>query len=308
MATTLTDSFPFGGGSEVATDDDWRHLIPYLGCRSGVGVYGEEVADEFEVFADSTGAQVKVKAGECWIRGSYGYHSSEVTVTLGGTAPASGESRIDVIVLRLDLTNKRIEIDKLNGTPDTSGSETAPALTSSATIEEIPLAHVQVDYPGTTIAAGDVTDARIYSRTRNGWQPGDVRWWPANQSFPQGWGFADGVSVSRVTFSELADVVDNGGTGDFAKPDYRGEVLAGLDNMGTGAASRLTSMASVTAHYGAQTHEITLAELPDAAAASLDAGAVPGYHLLLTAEVAGDPVSLVQPTHMGYWLVAMRPV
>lgn len=301
MATTLTDYFPIGT-AQVATNDDWLHISPYFGCLSGVGVYGEEVADEFEVFADSTGAQVKVRAGECFIKGVYGYHSSQQTLTLGGTAPTSGQSRIDVVVLRRDLTNLRIEMAVVNGDPATAGSEVAPALTASSTIYEIPLAHVQVDYPGTTIAAGDVTDARLYARPR-GMAIGEYKQ-TATVSGPAGYLPCDGVAVSRVTYSELFSAIGTAyGVGDgsttFNPPDKRGEVLMTTDDMGSGDAGRLSSgFNSVAAHYGSESGDLTVGELEDTSVATTGGG----QDVVITVTS-----NAIQPSGLVYTWIAARP-
>lgn len=84
---------------------------------------------------------------------------------------------------------------------------------------------------------------------------------------------AYGQAVSRTAYSTLFSMFGTAyGTGDgsttFNVPDLRGRVVAGKDNMGGLAASRLTnpyfgaSAASLGAVGGAQSHTLTLAELP----------------------------------------------
>lgn len=71
----------------------------------------------------------------------------------------------------------------------------------------------------------------------------------AGSSAPTGWLLSYGQEVSRSTYATLfAAIGTTYGTGDgsttFNLPDLRGRTLAGKDNMGGSAASRLTSGAS----------------------------------------------------------------
>ena len=91
-------------------------------------------------------------------------------------------------------------------------------------------------------------------------------------STPAGWLFCGGQAVSRTTYADLFAVVGTTyGSGDgsttFNVPDLRGRVVAGKDNMGGSAASRLTSGGSgitgttLGAAGGAETHTLTEAQL-----------------------------------------------
>jgi microcystin-dependent protein len=87
----------------------------------------------------------------------------------------------------------------------------------------------------------------------------------AGAAAPAGWLLCDGAAVSRTTYAVLFAAIGTAfGAGDgsttFAVPDLRGRVPAGVDNMGTGAASRLTG-ATLAAGLGAETHALTEAEM-----------------------------------------------
>jgi microcystin-dependent protein len=92
---------------------------------------------------------------------------------------------------------------------------------------------------------------------------------PLNSSFV----FPFGQAISRATYSALFALISTSfGSGDgsttFGLPDFRGRVIAGKDDMGGSAASRLTNAGSgivgttIGATGGAESHTLTTAELP----------------------------------------------
>lgn len=95
----------------------------------------------------------------------------------------------------------------------------------------------------------------------------------AGATAPAGWLLCYGQNVSRTQYGELFAVLGTTyGSGDgsttFALPDLRGRVVAGVDNMGGSAASRLTSTTitggadAVGEVGGGQTHTLTISEMP----------------------------------------------
>jgi microcystin-dependent protein len=93
----------------------------------------------------------------------------------------------------------------------------------------------------------------------------------AGSTEPAGWLLCYGQTVSRTVYAQLfAAIGTTYGSGDgsttFALPDLRGRVVAGVDNMGGSAASRLTSTTitggadAVGEVGGGQTHTLTSAE------------------------------------------------
>jgi len=95
----------------------------------------------------------------------------------------------------------------------------------------------------------------------------------AGSSAPSGWLLCAGQTVSRTTYSRLFSALgttynigEEAGT-DFRLPDLRGRTIAGVDNMGGSAASRLSS-ATISSGAdalgrvgGAETHVLTEAQL-----------------------------------------------
>lgn len=94
----------------------------------------------------------------------------------------------------------------------------------------------------------------------------------AGSAAPSGWLLCGGQTVSRTLYSGLFLTIGTTyGAGDgsttFALPDLRGRVVAGLDDMGGSAASRLTSTVltasdTLGATGGSQTHTLTTTEMP----------------------------------------------
>lgn len=118
--------------------------------------------NELEVYADSTGMQVKARSGQAMVRGHYYNNSAEVSLAI--TAADATNDRIDNVVLELDPSANTIVLKVVDGTP--AASPTAPALTQTdAGIYQIKLAEVLVAATVTTIDAGDVTDTRPFMAT-----------------------------------------------------------------------------------------------------------------------------------------------
>lgn len=263
MATALTAAYPYAGegSQQVVTHPQWRNANAYFGCTDGVGTYGlTNVGNRFEAYGDSTGMQVKVKSGECWLAGTYGYKATETTLAIGGSLPPGGQARIARVVLRNHFGDMRIYLDILPGTNAAVASVAAPALTQNDTLWETSLAQVYIANGVSTITAGVVTDERLFSRGR-GLTIGAYKDTAVDNL--DGWLPCDGAAVSRITYAELFAEISTfygvgNGTTTFNVPDKRGEVLAMFD----GGASRLAGLTNHATHLGDDTHTLLLAELP----------------------------------------------
>lgn len=155
MAVTMDAYAPFdaGPGSSV-TEDGWRSMMRRQ-YRPGVV---RDVANSMEVYADSTGMQVKVKTGEVVAEGHWGQIAIEKIQSI--TAAHATLARLDRIVWRVDYVNNRFEVDALTGTA--SATPAAPGLTRNSSIFEGSLAVVSVPALDTGIDASQVTDARVW--------------------------------------------------------------------------------------------------------------------------------------------------
>lgn len=156
MATALDVYMPFSAGDGAnVTEAMWAQMAEFWRMTGVIS----QASNEFEVYGDSSGMQVKVKTGKCWIKGHYGSLTSEETLAIAAADPTNG--RIDRVVLQLDWTNNVINLDVLTGTA--AASPSAPTLTQSSSKWEISLAQVAVAAAASTIAAGNVTDERLFS-------------------------------------------------------------------------------------------------------------------------------------------------
>lgn len=95
----------------------------------------------------------------------------------------------------------------------------------------------------------------------------------AGSTSPAGWQLCYGQAISRTTYAGLFTTIGTTyGSGDgsttFNLPDLRGRVVAGEDDMGGTAASRLTAAGSgitgttLGASGGTETHTLTSAQMP----------------------------------------------
>ncbi|GGM64033.1 hypothetical protein GCM10012275_38200 [Longimycelium tulufanense] len=159
MPTSLDTFAPYdaGAGADV-TEDTWRKFMRHM-LGSGADGILRNIANDFEVFGDSSGLQVKVKTGECFIRSQWGESTSQKTLAIATADPT--DPRKDRVILRNDFVDNVVELDVLTGTP--AASPTTPSLTQNTSQWETSLAVVDVAAGATTIAAGDVTDDRNYA-------------------------------------------------------------------------------------------------------------------------------------------------
>lgn len=155
MAITMDVYAPFdsGPGSSV-TEDGWRSMMRRQ-YRPGVV---RDVANSMNVYADSSGMQVKVQTGEVVAEGHWGAISSEKIVAIA--AAHATLARLDRIVWRLDYLNNNVVVDAITGTA--AATPVAPALTRNTSIFEGSLAVVSVPAADTGIDAAQVTDARVW--------------------------------------------------------------------------------------------------------------------------------------------------
>ena len=87
----------------------------------------------------------------------YHYAENDAPMVLSHSA-ADTQDRYDAIVLRLDVSNRKIVVAINKGTP--AASPTVPTVTRSDTTKEYMLAHVRIRAHATAITQEDITDTR----------------------------------------------------------------------------------------------------------------------------------------------------
>lgn len=130
---------------------------------------GDGTNEPLAVLADSpVSANVKVQIGAAMIDGRFYETPAIVSQTIN--ANASGNARIDTIILRLDYTLQTVRLAVKQGTP--AASPARPTLQQDATFWEIPLADVAVANGFTTLAQSTITQRqRDVLTAARGWMP-----------------------------------------------------------------------------------------------------------------------------------------
>jgi hypothetical protein len=117
------------------------------------------VADDLEPFADNSGMNVKVRAGEALVRGHY--YKSTAVETLTVTAADPTNPRVDLVVLELDPIANSIILKVIAGTPASSPVAPTPVQTDAAVYQQV-IATVAVAVGVFSIESADVTDSRTF--------------------------------------------------------------------------------------------------------------------------------------------------
>lgn len=184
MAIAVDAYAPFATGAGAnATEEMWRRFMRHMlspGVIPGAG-------QELQVYADSSGLQVKVRPGEVWLRGHWGEVTEEKVLAL--VPNGSGLQRLDRVVIRADFQADLIELDVHTGTP---GVTTPPPVTQDSGRWEVSLAVITVAPGAVSIAPGDVTDDRIYATAYGGVHPVAANGSRPTTGLPTGaWGWGD---------------------------------------------------------------------------------------------------------------------
>lgn len=153
--------FDSGAGASVFTAQ-WSKMMR---TQFKDGVISNYLND-LQVYADSTGMQVKVKSGAGWIKGHY--YENDLEEILAITAANATLARWDLVVLEVDWTkaDNQMIARVITGTP--AASPALPALTQNTSVWQIPLAKVVVGAAVSTIIAGNVSDLRVFANNYRG--------------------------------------------------------------------------------------------------------------------------------------------
>ena len=100
---------------------------------------------------------ISISIGKAYINGYYYENTTKLVKTID---VADGVlNRIDLVVLRLDFTNREIKVYVKEGT--FASSPVAPSLQRDSDMYELGIAEISISAGATTITQGDITDLRL---------------------------------------------------------------------------------------------------------------------------------------------------
>lgn len=140
--------------------------FPNYGVIPGTG--GGSYPPLYVLAQNPVSANVDVQVGAALIQGYFYETTAVVTLTVG--ANASGNARVDAVVLRLDFASQTIRLAIKQGTP--AASPVAPTMQQDASFWEIPIANIAVANGFTTLAQTTITQRqRAVPSSFMGWLP-----------------------------------------------------------------------------------------------------------------------------------------
>ena len=132
------------------------------------GIY-ESVGDAFVVTATS-GMVVNVGTGRAMINSKWVKNTAAISLTLNAAHVLL--PRYTAIVLRLDISNRSVSVEMIDGTPASTPSK--PAIVRNSSYYDLLLAYVYVGANATTITQANIDDQRA-NTTYCGWVTGVVQ-------------------------------------------------------------------------------------------------------------------------------------
>lgn len=139
--------FDTGPGSAVTTEV-WRSFMRRMVISGVVRDAGENL----EVYADSTGMQVKIKPGEVLIEGHWARNTTEKVLSVPSAHPSL--PRRDLVVARVNMATKTVEYAIKTGTPGPPTGIAVPQ--QDSVIWEVVLACIRVPAGAVTISPSNV--------------------------------------------------------------------------------------------------------------------------------------------------------
>jgi hypothetical protein len=161
MPATFT-YFPFDTGPGANSDEiRWGEMMRWMRTTGVItaSLTLDPATDDLAVTANGT-LGVQVAIGIAWMQGFY-FEQSDDYYAVGLNPNTSGDPRIDLLVLSLNLITNIIEYVVLEGTP--AASPVVPTPQQDADIWQMPLAEIAVADGAVTILSGDITDVRVRS-------------------------------------------------------------------------------------------------------------------------------------------------
>lgn len=166
------DGITTGSAGPYSSEDwatIWKYMVGVGASRANVGPMlssGAQPNNGLKVQAQSpAAAAVDVLEGSALVAGRLYLNTATVALTIA--ANASGNPRIDTVILRADYALQTIVLAVLQGTP--AGSPTPPSLTQTiGTLYEIPLANVAVANAFVSISDSNITPRHEWANASPG--------------------------------------------------------------------------------------------------------------------------------------------
>ena len=185
--------------------EDWAS---YFGALIGNGVFPNP-ATNLQVVPGASGLTVTVHAGKAWINGYYYNNTDDLTLTL--PTPDGAKKRIDRIVVRWSLSDRKISAQVKSGTAATNPS--AAVLQRDSDVYELAIADVLVGVAATSITSASITDRR-YDSTLCGVVTGTVQQIDTSAFAAQVQSFLDDSEAEFSTWlNGLQDILDESTAG-----------------------------------------------------------------------------------------------
>lgn len=185
--------------------EDWAS---YFGALIGNGVFPNP-ATNLQVVPGASGLTVTVHAGKAWINGYYYNNTDDLTLTL----PTSDGSkkRIDRIVVRWSLSDRKISAEVKSGTG--AANPSAAVLQRDSDVYELAIADVLVGVAATSITSASITDRR-YDSTLCGVVTGTVQQIDTSAFAEQVQSFLDDSEAEFTTWlNGIKEVLDESTAG-----------------------------------------------------------------------------------------------
>ena len=147
------DSWPSPAHASRAVNDAEYEQI--LSSWRLDGVAGTS-SDSRVAYADSSGRQVKVRAGKYALIRGHVWYSGTTEFTRSFATNTSGSTRIDRLVYRLDRSTWQVTTAVLQGTPGGGVAPSPTQQTGSSGVWEVPILRATLINGYTTIAPGDI--------------------------------------------------------------------------------------------------------------------------------------------------------
>lgn len=185
--------------------EDWAS---YFGTLIGNGVFPNP-ATNLQVVPGASGLTVTVHAGKAWINGYYYNNTDDLTLTL--PTPDGSKKRIDRIVVRWSLSDRKISAAVKSGTAATNPS--AAVLQRDSDVYELAIADVLVGVAATSLSSASITDRR-YDSTLCGVVTGTVQQIDTSAFAAQVQSFLDDSEAEFTSWlNGIQDVLDESTAG-----------------------------------------------------------------------------------------------